>query len=385
MKALHFGAGNIGRGFIGCLLARSGYELTFVDVAQGLVEDIERLGRYRVTTLGASQAAEEVSGVRAIGLNDAEALAGAVRDADLITLSIGANHLAATGRTLRGPLEARRRSNGDQPLDVIACENALYATDRLKASILEGADPDFSAWLEKTAGFPNCAVDRIVPNTAVEKESPIDVAVEDYFEWDIERGKVRANFSIAGAEYVETLAPYLERKLFLLNGAHALIAYAGYRKGYRMIHEAVRDPEIREAVLGFHREAIAALSRRHGMAEADLRRYSEKLIARFENAYLQDEVVRVGRDPLRKLADGDRLMTPLRLCDRYGIGCEGIVFALAAGFAFDYAGDPGAVKIQESIASAGIEHTVREVTGLEENSPLAERIAQRYRELVRTK
>ena len=385
MKALHFGAGNIGRGFIGCLLARSGYELTFVDVAQGLVEDIERLGRYRVTTLGRSQVTEEVAGVRAIGLNDAVALAGAVRDADLITLSIGANHLEGTGKVLRAALEARRRSNGDQPLDVVACENALYATDRLKNSILEGAEPDFSVWLTERAGFPNCAVDRIVPNAAVEKESPIDVAVEDYFEWDIERGKVRANFSIAGAEYVETLAPYLERKLFLLNGAHALIAYAGYRKGYRMIHEAVRDPEIREAVLGFHREAIAALSRRHGMAEADLHRYSEKLIARFENAYLQDEVVRVGRDPLRKLADGDRLMTPLRLCSRYGIGCEGIVFALAAGFAFDYAGDPGAVKIQERIASAGIERTVREVTGLEENSPLAERIARRYRELVRTK
>lgn len=385
MKALHFGAGNIGRGFIGFLLARSGYGLTFVDVAPGLVADINRLGRYRVVTLGASRNVEEVEGVRAIDLNDEAALDGAVRDADLITLSIGANHLAGTGKVLRSALQERRRSNGSRPLDVIACENALYATDRLRDSILEGAEPEFSAWMGQTVGFPNCAVDRIVPNAAVERESPIDVAVEDYCEWDIERGKVRANFSIAGAEYVDNLAPYLERKLFLLNGAHALIAYAGYRKGYRMIHEAVRDPEIRSEVLEFHREAIAALSRKHGMAEEVLRRYSERLVARFENAYLRDEVVRVGRDPLRKLSDGDRLMTPLRLCSRYGIGCEGIVFALAAGFAFDDAGDPGAAKIQRSIAETGIEHTVRAVTGLEEDSPLADRIAQRYLELVRAK
>lgn len=382
MKAIHFGAGNIGRGFIGYLLAKSGYDLTFVDISEELVKSIRELGRYKVITLGAEKAEESVGPVKAVSLGEKAALTDAAREADLITLSIGANNLKGTGKVLREALLERSRTNPEKPLDIIACENALFATDLLKESVTEGAGPDFQSYLKEKVGFPNCAVDRIVPATTVQKESPIDVAVEDFYEWDVERGKIRVNGSIKGVHYVENLAPYLERKIFLLNGAHALIAYSGYRRHYRYVHEAIRDEAVRGAVREFHREAVAALSREYGMDRDDLNRYAEKLVRRFENAYFQDELTRVGRDPVRKLSHNDRLVAPLRLCSRYGLGCGGIVSAIAAGFAFDYDGDPGAAGIQKSISALGIRKTVAQVTGLEENGELVDNIIKQYTELT---
>ncbi len=382
MRAVHFGAGKIGRGFIGYLLAKSGCDLTFVDISEKLVDSIRRLGRYQVVTLGTEKREETVGPVGAVALNDRPALTAAVRDADLITLSIGANNLKSTGKVLQQALRERCRTNPERSLDVIACENALFATDILKESVCEGAEPEFRAYLDKKVGFPNCAVDRIVPAAAAKGESPINVAVEDFYEWDIERGKIHINGSIRGARYVENLAPYLKRKIFLLNGAHALIAYTGYRKKYRYVHEAIRDPEIRAAVQKFHEEAIAALSREYGMDRGELEQYAQKLVRRFENAYLQDELTRVGRDPVRKLSGNDRLVAPLKLCERYGLECGGIVFAVAAGFAYDYGGDPRAVEIQKKISEQGIRKTVAQVTGLEETGPLAGRIAEQYAKLA---
>lgn len=382
MNAVHFGAGNIGRGFIGYLLAKSGYSLVFVDIFEELVNNINQIGRYKVITLGAAKNEENVGSVRAVSLKNEAALEQEVLNADLITLSIGANNLKSTGKVLAKALQKRFHDNPRKPLDVIACENALFATEILKKAVFEGADEEFAGYLEKTVGFPNCAVDRIVPATAVRKESPIDVAVEDFYEWDVEKDKVKVNNAITGVNYVKDLAPYLERKIFLLNGAHALIAYTGYRKHYRFVHEAIRDPEILQAVRTFHREAIAALSRKYGMDRNALDQYAEKLVHRFENAYLQDELTRVGRDPVRKLSGNDRLVAPLRLCSQYGMDYDGIVYAIAAGFAFDYPEDPKAAQIQKLIAESGISETVRQITGLDENNILINDIVKQYNAFV---
>jgi mannitol-1-phosphate 5-dehydrogenase len=292
------------------------------------------------------------------------------------------SYLKETGKVLQRALQERRRRNPEQPLDVIACENALFATDLLRESVEENMPDDFLSYLNEKVGFPNCAVDRIVPNTSIQKESPIDVAVEDFYEWDIEKDKVKANSKIFGANYVENLAPYLKRKIFLLNGAHALISYTGFRKHYQFVHEAIQDPQILEAVQKFHSQASQALHSEYSMEETSLKQYAEKLIARFQNPFLHDELTRVGRDPIRKLSHNDRLVSPLLMCERHGIECSGIVYAIAAGFAYDFADDPSAVKIQQSIQENGIENTIEQFTGLEKNDTHIKEIAEQYREIT---
>lgn len=385
MKAVHFGAGNIGRGFIGYLLSKSGYEITFVDISDFLVENINNYGEYKVTTLCDEKSEEKVYNVKAVHLNDTAKLEKVIREADLITTSIGANNLKSTGKLLYKLLAKRFKNGNDKLVDIIACENALFATNILKESIIEEADEDFKIDLNKYVGFPNSTVDRIVPNVKMKKEVPIDVAVEDFYEWDIEKNKVKINKDIQGAAYVDNLEPYLERKLFLLNGAHAAVAYIGYIKGYKYIHEAIKDEYIRNIAVGFHKEAVQALSKKHGLHIDDLNDYSKKLIKRFENFYLYDELTRVGRDPMRKLSSKDRLMSPLKLCYELGIECNNILCGVAAGLLFDYSEDENALKIQESILLKGITKTISNVTGLEESDPLVNMIEKKYEELSKLK
>ncbi|MDF2505677.1 mannitol-1-phosphate 5-dehydrogenase [Clostridium sp.] len=381
MKAVHFGAGNIGRGFIGYLLSKSGYDITFVDISDFLVDNINKYGKYKVITLSDSKSEEEINNVKAVSLNDTEKLEKIILEADLITTSIGANNLKSTGKLLNKLLMKRFKICGDKLLDIIACENALFATNILKESILEEATQEFKDYLDKSVGFPNSTVDRIVPNVKIKKESPIDVAVEDFYEWDIEKNNVKINNNIEGAAYVDNLEPYLERKLFLLNGAHAATAYIGYIKDYNYVHEAIKDEFIRNIAIGFHKEAIQALSKKHNLDIEALNEYSQKLIKRFENFYLQDELFRVGRDPIRKLSSKDRLITPLKLCYNLGMEYNNISYGIAAGFLFNYSGDENAKKIQNSILSEGIHTTICNITGLEENNILVNTIEDKYKEL----
>lgn len=380
MKAVHFGAGNIGRGFIGYLLYKSNYDITFVDIFDRVVDDINKYKRYTVTTLSTSPNKEKVENIMAINLKDSNSLEKEILEADLITTSLGLNNLKNTGELLRGFLK-KRSEVSKKPLDVIACENALLATDVLKKAIFDGADENLKEYLEKYVGFPNCAVDRIVPNVKLKRELPIDVAVEGFYEWDIEKNKIKVNNNIKGAEYVEKLDPYLERKLFLLNGAHATIAFLGYLKKYKFIHEAIKDEEIKKIIVGFHKEAVQALSIKHKININILKEYSNKLLKRFENEYLKDDVTRVGRDPVRKLSLNDRLITPLKLCDNLKIDFNDILYGIAAGYLFDYKEDEKAQQIQKIIKEDGINKAIADISQIKEGEYLNNMIADRYKEL----
>ncbi|MGJ7044817.1 mannitol-1-phosphate 5-dehydrogenase [Thermoanaerobacterium thermosulfurigenes] len=378
-KAVHFGAGNIGRGFIGSLLYKSGYDIYFVDVFKELVDNINKFKSYNIFILGNDIKKEVVDGVKAIHIDDEKNLLKAIEDADVITTSVGVNNLYGIGEKLAYYLERRFEKN-DLPLDIMACENALFATNILRDSIYKNSSETLKAYLYEKIGFPNTAVDRIVPNVDIEKETPIDVAVEEFFEWDIEKDAVKGDFDIKGCELVDDLEPYIERKLFLLNGSHATTAYLGYLKGYKYIHEAILDDTIDKIVRNLQLEASFGLNNKHKIGMDKLKEYSDKVIERFKNPHLKDEVVRVGRDPVRKLSNGDRLVSPVKLSFETGLMPENILYGIAAGFAFDYKDDPKAMEIQESISTLGLEETVKKVTGLDETI-LIDKIVKKYKEL----
>ncbi|TCO66357.1 D-mannitol 1-phosphate 5-dehydrogenase [Caldanaerobacter subterraneus] len=379
-KALHFGAGNIGRGFIGYLLNKSGYEVTFVDISKEIVDNINKYQRYNVIILKDPVEKEEVRGVKALHLEEEDKVLDAFLEADVVTTSVGVSNLSSIGERLKKYLKARKEKS-EKYLNIMACENALFATDVLKESVVKGESDDFISYLNLKVGFPNTAVDRIVPAVKVDKELPVDVAVEEFFEWDIEKNNVKGNLKIEGAELVDDLKPYIERKLFLLNGAHATTAYLGYLKGYTYIHQAIKEESIRAVVKGMQEEISTALSKKYDVDKESLMAYAEKVIKRFENPYLQDEVTRVGREPLRKLSSEDRLIAPLKLCSEVGITPNFILYGIAAGLLFDYKEDTQAVKVREYVEQFGIKKAVSVITGLEEESDLVEEIEKRYFEL----
>ncbi len=226
-KAIHFGAGNIGRGFIGLLLSKAGYEVTFVDVAEALVNEINERGQYYVEIVGDQPERILVENVKAINSNtNLEDLLSAFVEADIVTTAIGPNILKFIAPNIAKGL-AKRLETNKQPLNIIACEKE----EGLKQEATE------------LIGFPDAAVDRIVP--LQKNDEPLLVKVEPYAEWDANVTQAKGEPpAIEGLTWVENLEAYIERKLFTVNTGHASIAYLAYQKGLKDISSAMQDEEI---------------------------------------------------------------------------------------------------------------------------------------------
>ena len=238
--AVQFGAGNIGRGFIGAVLAQAGYTVTFADVVEDLLTQINARGGYTVHVTDHKKYDIEVKGVSAVH-SGSDAAVQAIVGADIVTTAVGLRILKFVAPTVAAGITARKAAGIEQPLNVMACENGLKATSQLKELVFASLDDQTKAWAETHVGFPDAAVDRIVP--PVHCEVPLDVAVEEFFEWDAERsGFVGEVPVIPGMTPVDNLLAYIERKLFTLNTGHAATAYLGKLRGLRTIGESIADP-----------------------------------------------------------------------------------------------------------------------------------------------
>lgn len=367
MKAVHFGAGNIGRGFVGLLLHQGGYELVFSDVAAALVDAINAADEYTMHEVGDGGADTVVTGFRAINsAEDPEGLIAEIADADVVTTAVGPTVLRFVAAPILDAL--RRRDAQAAPLQVMACENAIGATDLLRQEIIARAGEDWGA-LAGRAVFANTAVDRIVPGQPA--GAGIDVTVEPFFEWAIERGPFGENPPrIPGAHFVDDLAPYIERKLFTVNTGHAATAYLGAQAGYERIADALADDAISAAVAAALEETSALLAVKHGLDPAELAEYRATILRRFANPALPDTVWRVGRQPLRKLSRHERFIGPAAEAVEAGLSAQALLVAIAAALAFDDPADEQSVELQRRLRTEDPGLLALEVTGLEEQHPL---------------
>ena len=281
-RAVHFGAGNIGRGFVGLLLDEAGYQLTFADVSEALIEQLKAADSYTVHEVGEGGREHVISGFSAINSTaEPEALTAAIAEADVVTCAVGPTILKFIAPAVRAGIDAR---SADQPrLVVMACENAINATDNLKAHVL-GED---AADVEAKAVFANTAVDRIVPNQP--EGMGLDVNVEPYYEWAIEEPAFDGNPpSIPGATFVPSLAPFIERKLFTVNTGHAATAYFGYGAGIEKISDVLADEQLKAKVYAVLQETKSLLVAKHDFEPEAQEAYVQKILKRFANPELPD-------------------------------------------------------------------------------------------------
>ncbi|TYP51670.1 mannitol-1-phosphate 5-dehydrogenase [Thermosediminibacter litoriperuensis] len=366
--AVHFGAGNIGRGFIGFLLSRAGYRVVFVDINAGLVEALNEKGFYRVVEGGEDAKVHRVEGVSGILSTEEEKVAGAVAGAHIVTTAVGPGVLGSIAPLIAAGISRRLRYSTD-PLNVIACENMVGASTFLKERVMEHLSAGEREKAEKTMGFPDAAVDRIVPPQ--EGTDPLDVTVEPYFEWVVDTGGFKGTVpEIPGMKAVENLQAYVERKIYTLNTGHAVAAYLGYEKGCATIREALQNPEILGTVKGAMAESGVYLRARFGFGEEEHRAYIEKALQRFLNPALKDPVVRVGRNPVRKLGPKDRLVFPAVRVLELGVKPVNLARGIAAALRFDYEEDAEARELQRMIREQGIDAVLSRVCGIPEESPL---------------
>ncbi|WP_078392116.1 mannitol-1-phosphate 5-dehydrogenase [Shouchella patagoniensis] len=374
MKAVHFGAGNIGRGFIGALLADAGYEVIFSDVNNEVIDVLNERGSYTVTTAAEKKETFTVNNVRGINSKkDEDAVIQAIASADIVTTAVGPTVLPLIAKTIARGLALRE---GQSPVNVIACENAIRATSQLKSEILRHLTEEETNSVLSLTGFADAAVDRIVPN--IESEDVLAVTVEPFFEWVVEEPSLKGqNVNLGEALLVEDLAPYIERKLFTVNTGHAVAAYAGFQEGKRTILEALQDDYIKHRLRGTLNETKAVLVDLYDFDAEQHEAYIEKIISRFENPYLEDLVERVGRGPIRKLGQHDRLVKPAKLLAEKGLHPESLVETIYDALHFYVAGDAESETLKELVAEKGLIEAFTEVSGIETTHPLVNMLTKR--------
>ena len=378
MLALHFGAGNIGRGFIGLLLQQSGYEVCFADVNSELVNLINERHEYKVILANKEQTETIVTNVSAINsARDGELVEEAMITADLITTAVGPNILAIIAPMLAKGLR-KRAAITNKPLNIIACENMIGGSAFLKEKVYEHLTEEEQNKFDSLYGFPNSAVDRIVPNQT--NDDKLMVKVEPFFEWVIEQTAwVGEKTAIEGATFVNDLAPYIERKLFTVNTGHAAIAYVGSVYGFHPIAEAVQNDHVHQIVSGALQESGRVLIKKYGFSNEKHQGYIEKIISRFKNEYIVDDVKRVGRSPLRKLGIHDRLFAPaLEYFHEFEEAPVYLCKVIAAALLFTSNDDQEAMELQTKLIEEGVLPVLLGLTKLDENHPIIQTVVDNY-------
>ncbi|MGP4075907.1 mannitol-1-phosphate 5-dehydrogenase [Halobacillus sp. K22] len=376
MKALHFGAGNIGKGLIGYLLNKSGFDLCFVDVNEEAVNHMNSSNYYSLELLDEDHTVESISPVRALHSSSKEQVVDAIVEADLITTSVGAGNLTKIAPVIsEGLLKRIQLDKGN--VDVIANENMINASSKLKEEIHRVVSTSEMDAIRSHAGFPNSAIDRL--SLSEERSEGEVTLVEPYYEWMIEKsGMLNSDLpSISNATYVEELKPYIERKLYIVNLGHAATAYTAFLEGYGTIQNALTNPEIEKFLRETLKESAGYFTHTYHFDPEEMREFISKTIKRFKNANISDDILRVGRSPIRKLGFNERLVKPTRVLYELGLPVEKLTTAVATAFLFDNPHDEEAVTIQSYIREHGIEQAITHFTEIEDTS-LKRKIKDNY-------
>lgn len=379
MKALHFGAGNIGRGFIGKLLADAGIEVIFADLYRPVIDALNSRHQYTVRIVSEHAKYETVTGVRAVYSANSSEIITLITQVDIITTAIGPTILEHIAGTVAQGLAKRSESGNVRPLNIIACENMVRGTSHLKQHVFKALPQQYHAWVEQNVGFVDSAVDRIVPPPEGDINDILEVTVEEFSEWIVDRTQFRGEPpTIPGMELTDNLMAFLERKLFTLNTGHVIAAYLGKLAGHKTIRDAILDENVRKVVKGAMQESGDVLIRRYGFDAVKHAAYIEKILSRFENPYLKDDVDRVGRDPFRKLSANDRLIKPLIGTLEYGTPRDNLAIGIAAALYYQNDDDPQAQKLAALLEELGPRKALAQITGMNPDSEVVSEGVRAY-------
>jgi len=362
-----------GRGFVACFLHNSGYEVVFADVNAELVDKLSSQPSYKVIEVGSDGTTESIiTNYRAINSKTQEPeLVQEIATADIVTCSVGPNILRFVAPPIAKGIDHRLKNFA--PMAVIACENAIGATDTLAGFIKEpqNTPPNRVKSIDARARFANSAIDRIVP--AQDPDAGLDVKLEKFYEWVVDRTPFKGYSppSIDGIQWVDNLQPYIERKLYTVNTGHATAAYHGYNRRKSTVYDALQDRDIQAEVKKALSNTANLITQKHGIDQGVQDAYVDKIVRRISNPHLEDSVERVGRAPLRKLSRKERFIGPAAELAEHGKDCEALLDAAEMAFRFQKVeGDDESFELAKIMAEKKPDEVVKEVCGLQPNEKL---------------
>ncbi len=383
MKAVMYGGGNIGRGFIGMLFSNSGYEVTFVDVAEVVVQELQEKGEYPLRYV-TSQGYEDVliKPVTAVNGNDMDSVAEAIAECDIMATAVGVRILKYIIPNLVAGLR-RRWTEKKGPLNIIICENLMDANKVLEGMLKEQLTKEECEIFDEQVGLVEASIGRMVPVQTEEMKDgePLRVCVEQYGFLPVDQSAFKGE-----VPHIKNMIPFepfdffIKRKLYIHNMGHATCAYLGDILGLNYICQAIDQNEIYIIVRNAMEESAMALSAKYDVPLEDIMKHISDLLYRFTNAALKDTCKRVGGDPGRKLSPQDRLIGSANLALHQGIIPAYIAIGAAAAV---HCYIEEADGMEQGIEQA--ESVLADVCELERDGELAKLILNMYQMILEKK
>ncbi len=387
-KLVIFGAGRIGRSFIGQIFSLGGFEVVFVDIERSIIDELNKKRHYNVIIKAETEKVIRIDNVRGIHASNVREIAGEIAGASFLALSVGLHGLDDTIPLIAEGLLKRYETDSGNPLDIIIAENLRNAADYLRKSLRKYL-PDWYP-IESLVGLVETSIGKMVPIMTKKdtEEDILQVFAEPYNTLILD--KLAFKNPIPPTEGIapkENMKAWVDRKLFIHNLGHVSAAYCGYyffpklTFMYEVLgHEMVRI-FTREAM---HQSAAILDALYPGVFTGrHLNEHIEDLISRFRNRALGDTVFRVGCDLLRKLSADDRLLAPFHAGIRLGLPVDKIAEAVFFGTHFRARDENGKLfkadaEFIKMVSERGLKETLKSICGLDENEYriLAEQFAK---------
>lgn len=338
-KLVLFGAGKIGRSFIGQLFSTGGYEVVFIDINKTVIDALNYHGHYKVIIKSDKDEVLNIDNVRGVYADDIEMVVHEVATAGIAAISVGFDGLEHIFPMLTKGLLRRYKIDNNYALDIIIAENMrdadVYFQQRLKR-LLPGNYP-----LNKLVGLVETSIGKMVPIMQKKdiQEDILQVFAEPYNTLILNKKGFRNPIpAIKGLAPKENMKAWVDRKLFIHNLGHSVVAYVGYihNPGFVYLYEALAIPEINNYVRETMLQAADILLKKYPdeFTLSQLTEHIDDLIFRFQNKALGDTIFRVGCDLKRKLGPQDRLAGAIKVALELNLPYGKILYALVCGCHF---------------------------------------------------
>ena len=370
------GAGATGRGQIGEVAHGAGWAIAFIEREKDLVDALRSAGRYTVGLAGEQIDRIEVDDFQVFHTSQVDACSDAIANADIVATAVLPTNLGSTVPTLAAGLARRQELHIEKPLNVIACENMERSSSTLRGYLREAAPELDWEWIDSHVSFPDSMVARAVP---VPEEDPLELIAERTQEWTVDAGAVKEPMPrLEGMTLTPSQEAALERKLYIKNTGHMAIGVLGYLKGHTLMDEAARDPEIFALVDAATRESAAAVVAKHGFDPRETEEYRRSFLEAMKSPFLPDQILRVVREPIRKLTREERLVGPAMLACEHGQTPAALAKVIAAALTLDIPGDPQSKELQSRLTSDGVHSVIESICEIPRGHRLARLVADAY-------
>jgi len=391
VKLIQFGAGKIGRSFIGQIFSRAGWEVVFIDIVHALIDELNRRREYRVEIKDKSNYSLIIKNVRGVYADDTERVSNEVKEADMLATAVGQKALSGIIPVIGEGLKKRLKTYPGKALDIIICENMRNAADYFRNCLLKELGPDFPFSM---VGLVETSIGKMVPIMS-QKETegdPLLVYAEAYNTLILDKKGFKGPIpQIPELEPKENIKAYVDRKLYIHNLGHAVMAYTSFvfRPGFTFIWQAAEDEELSGITQESMWEAGRALIGEYPdeFNKQNIKRHIEDLVSRFANRALGDTIYRVGRDLYRKLGPDDRLAGGIKLALRHGILPHHVALGVACAMFFQAKDEKGQVyesdrEFHEREVFRGIEHVLKSISKLEDTEII--NLVKKYYDTLKT-